>query len=65
MGVKNMVSDLRIRRWKAGISLDRVAMETGIDRSELSRFERGLHRHADRIRPRVERALDLIEGKEV
>ena len=52
-------SPLRRRRLRLGLSLDELGLRTGIDRSKLSRIERGYaHLTADEIK-RVQRALGM------
>jgi transcriptional regulator with XRE-family HTH domain len=56
------LSDHRIRRLKARLPLDVLAVRAGIPSASLSRFERGEHPLAEAQLARLEQALAEAKG---
>jgi transcriptional regulator with XRE-family HTH domain len=56
-------SRLRLRRWLLGLSIDEVAHEAGLDRSHVSRIERGIHAGSPGYVDRIERVLEHHEAR--
>jgi hypothetical protein len=55
------LSDHRVRRLRARIPLDVLAVQAGIPSASLSRFERGEHPLAEDQLGRLEKALREVE----
>jgi transcriptional regulator with XRE-family HTH domain len=62
--VKEMkpLSQVRKTRLLAGITLDEIGAQTGLDQSYLSRLERGLYRPSFQAAEKIARALNCAVG---